>query len=124
MRGGINTYEYALNNPTRYIDPTGKIAVVDDAAALIIAGAAVTVAIICYATNCGQTVGDIINAIIPGDESGDNGAKAGAGTGNPDPCQVDPNLCGNSESSGLVPGKPGIPRGSVLYQILLKTGII
>lgn len=32
LAGGINTYSYANNQPTRYIDPTGEIALVDDAA--------------------------------------------------------------------------------------------
>jgi uncharacterized protein RhaS with RHS repeats len=30
LAGGLNTFSYALNQPTRYVDPTGNIAIADD----------------------------------------------------------------------------------------------
>lgn len=53
--GGLNTYLYANANPTKYIDPTGNVAIADDA---IIGG---TIAVgACIATNCTKPISDAI----------------------------------------------------------------
>ena len=62
LRGGLNIYLYAKANPYKYIDPTGEVAIADDAAVallLLAAGA-------CVATDCVNTIIEILGYCYEG----------------------------------------------------------
>jgi len=61
--GGVNVYGYVGENPKNRSDPLGLIAGVDDVAIGVGIGVALTAGAICAATNCGQAIVDVIDAV-------------------------------------------------------------
>ncbi|MFA0810689.1 RHS repeat-associated core domain-containing protein [Microbulbifer epialgicus] len=65
LRGGLNPYGYSLQNPFRFYDPEGKLALAVPAAFIALAAA-----VVCVAVNCGEGLADFLNEAI-GDSSDD-----------------------------------------------------